>query len=35
MTLRLMLCAFILLALVGCQNPSRIEAESSRFAAMD
>ncbi len=32
MTLRLMLCAFILLALGGCQNPSRIEAASSRSA---
>ena len=29
MTLRLMLCALILLALGGCQNPSRIQAASS------
>ena len=29
MPLRLMLCAFILLALGGCQNPSRIQAASS------
>ena len=35
MTLRLMLCAFILLALGGCQNPSRIQAASSHSAAMD
>ncbi len=35
MTLKLMLCAFILLALGGCQNPSRIQAASSHSAAMD
>jgi len=30
-----MLCAFILLALGGCQNPSRIQAASSHSAAME
>jgi hypothetical protein len=35
MTLRLMLCAFILLALGGCQNPSRIQAGSSHSAATE
>ena len=34
MPLRLMLCAFILLALGGCQNPSRIQAASSHSAAV-
>ena len=31
MTLRLMLCALILLALGGCQNPSRIAGRVVRF----
>jgi hypothetical protein len=35
MTLRLILCALILLALGGCQNPSRIQAASSGSVAMD
>ena len=35
MTLRLMLCVLILLALGGCQNPSRIQAASSVSVAMD
>jgi hypothetical protein len=35
MTLRLVLCAFILLALGGCQNPSRIQAASSHSAAVE
>ena len=35
MPLRLMLCAFILLALGGCQNPSRIQAASSHSAAVE
>ena len=35
MTLKLILCALILLALGGCQNPSRIQAASSGSVAMD
>ena len=35
MTLRLMLCALILLALGGCQNRNWIQAASSGSVAMD
>jgi hypothetical protein len=35
MTLRLMLCDFILLALAGCQNPGRFHAALPDAAAME